>query len=98
MARTAKTGKEKRQSIITLRHEGQSMRKMSRTFQVYSSAVAKTIKRYDETGSHEASTGKADAQLPLLQGISSLELTAPQKSAINYTSDCSPNKCFTEFK
>jgi hypothetical protein len=26
---------------------------MSRTFKVYSSAVAKTIKCYDETGSHE---------------------------------------------
>jgi hypothetical protein len=43
-------------------------------------------------------TGKADAELPLLQRISSLELTAPQKSAINCTSDCSPNKSLTEFK
>ncbi|CDQ68847.1 unnamed protein product [Oncorhynchus mykiss] len=31
----------------------QSIRKMSRTLKVSSSAVAKTIKRYDETGSHE---------------------------------------------
>jgi transposase len=29
------------------------MRKISRTLEVSSSAVAKTIKRYDETGSHE---------------------------------------------
>uniref|UniRef100_A0A8C7DMY9 Cyclin-dependent kinase 8 n=1 Tax=Oncorhynchus kisutch TaxID=8019 RepID=A0A8C7DMY9_ONCKI len=33
--------------------EGQSIWKMSRTLNVSSSAVAKTIKRYDETGSHE---------------------------------------------
>ena len=31
MARTAQINKEKRQSIITLRHEGQSIRKMSIT-------------------------------------------------------------------
>ena len=35
------------------KHEGQSIRKMSSTFKVSSSAVVKTIKRYDETGSHE---------------------------------------------
>jgi hypothetical protein len=48
---------------------------MSRTLKVSSSAVAKTIKRYEETGSHE------DRQLPLLQRISSLELPAPQITA-----------------
>ena len=53
MARTAQISKEKQQSIITLRHEGQSIRKMSRTLKVSSSAVAKNMKRYDETGSHE---------------------------------------------
>ena len=53
MARTVQINKEKRQSIITLRHEGQSIRNISRTLKVTSSAVAKTIKRYDETGSHE---------------------------------------------
>jgi hypothetical protein len=40
-----------------LRH-GQSMWKMSRTSKVSSSAVAKTIKRYDDTGSHEDRHGK----------------------------------------
>ena len=44
---------EKRPSIITLRNEGQSIRNMSRTLNVTSSAVAKTMERYDETGSHE---------------------------------------------
>ena len=53
MSRTAQISKEKQQSIITLRHEDQSIRKMSRTLKVSSSAVAKTIKRNDETGSHE---------------------------------------------
>jgi transposase len=53
ISRTAQISKDKQQSIITLRHEGQSIRKMSRTLKVSSSAVAKTIKRYDETGSHE---------------------------------------------
>ena len=48
MARTAQISKEKRQSIITLKHEGQSIRIMSRTLKV-SSAVAND----DETGSHE---------------------------------------------
>ena len=38
---------------ITLRHEGQSIRNILRTVKVYSNAVAKTIKRYDETGSDE---------------------------------------------
>ena len=52
MARTAQISKEKH-PIITLRHEGQSIRKMSRTLKVSSSAVAKTIKRYAEIGSHE---------------------------------------------
>ena len=46
---TAQISKEKRQSIITLRHECQSVRNISRTLKVSS----KTIKLYDETGSHE---------------------------------------------
>jgi transposase len=49
MARTAQISKEKRQSIITLRHEGQSILKISRTLEVSSSAAAKTFQRYDET-------------------------------------------------
>ena len=36
-----------------LRHEGQSIWNISRTLKVSSSAVAKNMKRYDETGSHE---------------------------------------------
>jgi transposase len=52
MARTVQISKEKQQSIITLRHEGQSILNISRTLNVSSSAVANTIKHY-ETGSHE---------------------------------------------
>ena len=43
MARTAQISKEKWQSIITLRHEGQSIWNISRTLNISSNAVAKTI-------------------------------------------------------
>ena len=52
MATTAPVSKEKRQSS-TLRHDDKSIRNISRTLHVSSSAVAKTIKCYEETGSHE---------------------------------------------
>jgi transposase len=58
MARTAQISKEKRQSIITLSREGQSMWNISRTLKVSSSAVATNIKHYDETVSHEDSHSK----------------------------------------
>jgi azurin len=42
LARTVQIRKEKQQSIITLRHEGQSIRKISgKTFNVSVSSVAK---------------------------------------------------------
>ena len=90
MARTAKISKEKRQSIITLRHEDQSIRNISRTFKVSSSAVAKTIKRDDETGSHEDDLRKGRPRVP----------SAAEDKFIRVTSlrNCRPNKCFTEFK
>ncbi|CAJ0951934.1 unnamed protein product [Ranitomeya imitator] len=53
MARKKQRSKEKRVAIITLRIEGQSVRKIGQTLKVSPSAVAKTIKRYKETGSHE---------------------------------------------
>ncbi|KAL7874590.1 hypothetical protein SRHO_G00055600 [Serrasalmus rhombeus] len=53
MARKKQLSKEKRVAIITLRNEGQSVRKIGKTLKVSPSAVAKTIKRYKETGSHE---------------------------------------------
>jgi transposase len=94
MARTAQISKEKKQSIITLRHEGQSVQKISRTLTVSLSAVAKTIKRYDETGSHEDRhmkgrprvTSAAEDKLIILSYLT------------EDTRNCSTNKCFKEFK
>jgi hypothetical protein len=67
MARPTQISKKKQQSIITLK--------------VSSSAVAKTIKHYDETGS----SGRPRVT------------SAAEDIGVNCTSDCSPNKCFTEF-
>ena len=86
MARTTQLSKEKRQSIITLRQEGQSSRKISRTLNVSSSAVAKTIKRYDETGSHEDRPRKgrprvnsaAEDKFIRVTSLRNRQLTAPQ--------------------
>jgi transposase len=83
MARTTQISKEKRQSIITLRHEGQSIQKISITLKVSSSAVAKTIKSYDETGSLEDQHRK---------GRPRVTSAAEDKFIrVNWTSDCSPN-------
>jgi hypothetical protein len=57
---------------------------------VSSIAVATTIKRYDETVSHEDLHRK---------GRPRVTSAAEDKFVkVNCTSDCSPNKCFTEFK
>jgi transposase len=86
MARTVQISKEKLQSIITLRHKGQSIENISRTLNVFSSAVAKTIKHYDETGSHED---------PHRKGRPRVTSAAENKFIrVNCTSDFSPNKCF----
>jgi hypothetical protein len=45
------------------------------------SSVAKTIKLYDETGSHVDRHGKDDPELHLLQRISSFELPASEIAA-----------------
>ena len=98
MEKTAQISKEKRQSIITLRHERQSIWKISRTSKVSSSA--ETIKRYDETSSHEdrhrkgrpRATSTAD-----FQRIRLLELPASEiadqinasQSSINRHINCS---------
>ena len=63
---------------------------MSRNLKVSSSAIAKTIKRNDETGSREDCHGKLRHIITAAAEDNSLELKA--------TSDCNPNKCFTEFK
>jgi transposase len=64
--------------------------KMSKTLKVSSSAVTKTIKRYDKTGSHEDHHRKGRPRVT----------SAAEDKLIRVTSlrNCSPNKCFTEFK
>ena len=98
MARTTQLSKEKQQSIITLRQEGQSSRKISRTLNV-SSAVAKTIKRYDETGSHEDRprtgrprvTSAAEDKFIRVTSLRNRQLTAPQiRAHINALQSSSP--------
>jgi transposase len=59
---------------------------MSRTLKVSSSAVAKTIKLYDETGCHEDRHRKGT---PRVTSAAEDKLLA---------SNCCPKKCFTEFK
>ena len=80
----------KRNDINILGHEVQSIRKMSWTLKVSSSSVAKTIKHYDETVSHEDRHRK---------GRSRVNSAAEDKFIrVNCTSDFSSSKCFTEFK
>ena len=83
MAITAQISKEKQQSIITLRHDGQSTRK---TLKVPSSAVAKTIKRYDETGSHEDRHRKVRPRVT--------SAAEDKFITVNSLRKCIPNKCF----
>ncbi len=86
MVRTTQLSKEKWQSIITLRHEGQSIRKISTTLNVSSSAVAKTIKCYDETGSHGVHprkgrprvTSATEDKFIRVTSLRNRKLTAPQ--------------------
>jgi transposase len=87
MARSAQIRNEKRQSIITLR-QGQSIQNISRTLKVSSSAVAKTIKRYDEIGSHEDRHRKGRPRVT----------SAAEFISVTSLRNCCPNKCFTEFK
>jgi transposase len=63
MAITAQISKEKQQSLINLRHECESICKISRTLKVSSSAVITIIKRFDETVSHEDRHRKGRARV-----------------------------------
>ena len=92
MARTAPKSKEKRQSIITLRHEGQSIQKMSRTLNISSSVVAKPSSAMMKLALMKTATGKEDPELTLFQRISSLEFTAPQIAAQINASQSSSNR------
>ena len=100
MAITAHISKEKRHYIITLRHESQSMRNISRTLKVSSSAVTKTTKRYDETGSHEIRhrkvrprvTSAAEDKFIRVTNLRNRQLAAPQIADQINTSQSSSNR------
>lgn len=49
MAKTIQKGKEKRQPVIILRHEDQAAGNISRTLNVSTSAIIKTIKHSDDS-------------------------------------------------
>jgi transposase len=84
------SNKQRETTVITLRHEGQSTRKISRTLKVSSSATAKPIKFCDKTVSLEDRHRKGRPRVT--------SAAEDQFIRVNCTSDCSPNKCFTEFK
>uniref|UniRef100_A0AAZ3PM41 Paired domain-containing protein n=1 Tax=Oncorhynchus tshawytscha TaxID=74940 RepID=A0AAZ3PM41_ONCTS len=85
---------------MTLRHEGQSIRNISRTLKVSSSAIAKNIKRYDETGSHEDRhrkgrprvTSAAEDRFIRVSSLGNQQLTAPQIAAQINASQSSSNR------
>ena len=68
---------------------GQSIRNISRTLNVSSSAVTKTIKHYDETGSHEERHRKGWPRVTSAAEDMFIRVTSP-----NFI----PIKWFTEFK
>lgn len=53
MVKRTQLSREKRTSVIALRKEGQTLRQIAKALEVSVSAVAKTIKRVEETGTHE---------------------------------------------
>uniref|UniRef100_A0A096M621 Transposase Tc1-like domain-containing protein n=1 Tax=Poecilia formosa TaxID=48698 RepID=A0A096M621_POEFO len=98
MARQKQLSKEKRVAIITLRNEGQSVRKIGKTLKVSPSAVAKTIKHYKETGSHEdrprkgrpGVTSAAEDKFIRVTSLRNCRLTAAQiRDQVNVTQSSS---------
>uniref|UniRef100_A0A3B4CHW9 Transposase Tc1-like domain-containing protein n=1 Tax=Pygocentrus nattereri TaxID=42514 RepID=A0A3B4CHW9_PYGNA len=97
MARKKQLSKEKRVAIITLRNEGQSVQKIGKTLKVSPSAVAKTIKRYKETGSHEDHprkgrprvTSAAEDKFIRVTSLRNCRLTAAQGYQVNATQSSS---------
>ena len=92
MARAVQISKEKRQSIIILRYEGPAIWHIRRTFKkVSSSAVAKTIKRCEETGSHEDRHGKGRHRVTSVAEDKFIRDTSLRNRQLNErTSNCSP--------
>jgi hypothetical protein len=77
MSRTAQISKEKQQSIITLRHEGQSMRKISRTLKVQLQKPSSTMMKLSLM---RTATGKEEVQLELPASEIADQINASQSS------------------
>ena len=93
MARTAQIIKEKGLSIITLRHEGQSIRNISRTFKKFLQVQSqKPSSAMMKLALMRTVTGKEDPELPLLQRISSLELPDSKTTGQINASQSSSNR------
>ena len=92
MSRTVQTSKEKWQSIITLRHEGKSIRNISRTLNVSKRAVAKPSSAMMKLALMRTATGMEDPELPLLQRIRSLKLPASEIATQKHASQSSSNR------
>ncbi|KAL0196933.1 hypothetical protein M9458_005473, partial [Cirrhinus mrigala] len=60
--------------------EGQSVRKIAKTLNVSPSAGAKTIKRYDETGSHEDLPRKGRPRVTPAAEDKFIQITSLRKS------------------
>ena len=91
MARAAQIRKEKWQSIITLRHEGQSMWKISWTLKFLQVPLQKPSSAMMKLALMRTATGKEGPELPLLQRISSLKLPASEIAAQINASQSSSN-------
>ena len=90
MALIVQINQEKRQSIITLRHEGLSKsQELRKLLQVQSQKPSSAMMKL---ALMRTATGKEDSELTLLQRISSLELTAPQTAAQINGSQSSSNR------
>ena len=94
MARTAQISKEKRQSIITLRHEGLSIRKIAHEENVKFLHVQsqKPSNARMKLSLMRTATGMEAPELPLLQRTSSLELPASEIAAQINASQSSSNR------
>ena len=88
MPRTAQISKDKRQSIITLKHEGKSIQNILRTMKVQSQKPSSAMMKL---ALMRTATGKEDPELPLLKRTISVELTPPQIAAQINASQSSSN-------
>ncbi|MDF4304952.1 helix-turn-helix domain-containing protein, partial [Vibrio parahaemolyticus] len=94
MARKPQLSKEKRIEIQVLKKEGYSTRQIAQKVKVSQSGVAKALKRYEETGSHEDRfcsgrsrvTSKAEDKFIRVTSLRNRQKTAPEiRAQLNST-------------